>query len=338
MSNKIWITWDDHRRSRELSRAIGAEYIVLTSKSLRLIRYMKLSYQTFSVISRKKPDVVFCQNPSLILACFLCSIKPLFRFYLVVDRHSNFKFGTENSSSLKWRAFHFLSDYSLRKADLTIVTNRQLSNVVEKKGGRVTVLPDKIPDFVQPRSNRQLPEKYKFLFICTFSDDEPVTEVLESFKKMGPEYGLYVTGNSSNFRHLERYQNFGNIHFLGFISDVDYVSYLFSCDATIILTSMIMTLNCGSYESIAAQKPQIISGTEVIREYFYKGAYHLQSFDPIEITKGVKAVSNNLRKLKSEIKDLHNEIDRNWRSDFEEMNKVIEARVLFLEKTRSSVS
>src|SRR5690606_11646171 len=89
-----WITWEDHRRSRELASAIGAEYVCLLHSGDRYIRYPILSLKTIIFLFKTKPTLVFCQNPSIVLNTLLCLMRLIFRFGLITDRHSNFKFDT----------------------------------------------------------------------------------------------------------------------------------------------------------------------------------------------------------------------------------------------------
>src|SRR5690606_19499272 len=138
------------------------------------------------------------QNPSIVLAALLCFLKPL-GYKLIIDRHSNFKLYTLSIKSFKWRAFHFLSRYTLKKADLTIVTNKYLADLVIDLGGRSFVLPDKLPA-LDKHANKVLGGVYKLVFVCTYSADEPVLEVFEALRYLGEDYQLYVTGNFRKWR------------------------------------------------------------------------------------------------------------------------------------------
>ena len=56
----------------------------------------------------------------------------------------------------------------------------------------------------------------------------------------------------------------------------EYVSMLYSVDATIDLTNRENCLVCGAYESVAAGKPMILSKTQALMEYFNKGAVYVE--------------------------------------------------------------
>jgi len=73
---------------------------------------------------------VFVQNPSLVLASLACLLKPWPGYWLVVDRHSNFVFGQDGRSSQMRRSLSRLSGFTIRKAGLSVVTNRWLADRV----------------------------------------------------------------------------------------------------------------------------------------------------------------------------------------------------------------
>ena len=318
----IWITWDDHRRSRELARVLGFDYVVRESNAPRLLRYLYLGVGTLVLLIKRNPRVVVSQNPSVVLAALLCLVKPVFKFYLVVDRHSNFKLNTRKSRRNKCKVFHLLSDYSLKKADLTIVTNKTASDYVEDIGATSFILPDKIPD-LNITKKHDLSDHFSFFFVCTFSDDEPVEEVLEAFSKLKEKQNvrMYVSGNYSKFPKNKYYMNSAGINFLGFVDDQEYVNYLYSCDAVIVLTTMPMTLNCGSYEAVAAGKPQLVAASEEIVSYFYKGriAVNMDKLKKENLVRDFKKMIDSYNVLKSEQIEFKKEIEVIWEKKFKDL-------------------
>jgi len=312
MSNAIWIVWDDHRRSRELANYLGVEYIVCEYSGAALLRYIVLTFRTLDYVFKKKPNIIFCQNPSVVLASLLAVFARRKKFTLIVDRHSNFKIEPRGTSLWKWRLFHLFSDYSLRAADLTIVTNSEAADYVSSIGGVPAVLPDKLPGDVSA-VERMLQGEVKFLFICSFDLDEPVDSVLNSFRCLGSKYHVYVTGNFMKYHNWKEYYNIENIHFLGFVDETEYLSYLNSVDATIVLSDMPMTLNCGSYESVKAGKPQIVSDSLVIREWFRRGAVYVDPKVESSILRGIKEIVERLDELKMEQKHFSETLDSEWK-------------------------
>ena len=87
---------------------------------------------TLSLLRRRKPEILFVQNPSLALTVLVILTRRLFAYYLVVDAHNE---GV--------RPFHrpgalvcWLTRRVLNGADATIVTNAALVKDVTTAGGR----------------------------------------------------------------------------------------------------------------------------------------------------------------------------------------------------------
>ena len=84
----IWISWEAHRRTESMCHELGIPLFVNTVSLPGLLRYMKLSLWTVSVVARIRPRGVVTQNPSIVLTLLATLLRPIFRFYLVVDAHN----------------------------------------------------------------------------------------------------------------------------------------------------------------------------------------------------------------------------------------------------------
>ncbi|WP_417536744.1 glycosyltransferase [Methylophaga sp.] len=316
--DKVWFTWEDHRRSRELADSFNAKYVLLESDRSRFIRYLILSYRTIKKIVFLRPSVVFCQNPSIVLASLLCVIQKYFGFILVVDRHSNFKFEFENSKNPIWKLFLFLSKYSVRKAHLTIVTNIDLQSVVDSWGGRAEVLPDKLPNLYKHKYDGFKSKNFKNVFaITTFDSDEPIEEMLGAASLLSDEYRIYFTGNYEKFfkgknRTIKIPKN---VEFLGFVPEDTYRNLLGSADVAVVLTKKNLILNCGAYESVSLNIPSVVSNTRTMKEYFYKGFVYTD-IDPESIAQGIISCAINGKSLKRDLRDLKVELESRWNEKF----------------------
>lgn len=313
MSKKaIWITWEDHRRSRELADAFNASYHALIDSRPRLFRYLFLALRTIKLIRKEKPNTVFCQNPSIVLTTLLCMFKGIFSYYLVVDRHTNFKFNTMNSKKPVWWIFHKLSRFTVKVADLTIVTNEYLKDLVENWGGNGFVLQDRLPD-LNCINKRKLEGKYNFAFICTFSDDEPYEDIVSLASDISSDIHIYITGN---FKKWKNYMAGEvkipiNVHLEGFLSEENYQTLINSVDALIVLTDADYTLNCGAYEGVVLCKPLVLSNTPTIRNYFSKGATYTE-YEKDKISEAIEEVVINIRQLTREVSCLKTELEKDW--------------------------
>lgn len=293
-----WITWEDHRRSIGLARELGADYYNVKSNRTSFFRYLLKALKTVSLIYQYRKGLVVVQNPSRVLAALAGFMKLIFRFPLVVDRHSNFRLGKGLSMNPAIWFVILCSEFSLKVADLTVVTNDFLKNLVEKKKGRALVLHDKIPDIEPPQKKLDLPTGTNVLFVCTYAPDEPYNEVISAARHLPDDCHIHITGNYCKTGLSPASPGIPpNVHLLGFVSSEDYEAYLFSCDVVMVLTTSEWVIVCGGYEAAAAQKPLITSNTDTLVEFYQGHAYHTEP-TPEAIAEAISEVCSEIQAYK----------------------------------------
>lgn len=290
----LWITWEDHRRSRELADAFEVPYYALESRWPRLIRYFVLGFRTLVLVVNERPRVVFCQNPSIALATLLCILKPVLGYTLVVDRHSNFKLETLGSRSPKLILFHWLSRWTIKRADRTIVTNQPLADVVADWGGRPEVLQDRIPTMA-PTTPPRRPSVMQgrtgpsVMCVTTYSGDEPIDELIEALRGL-EGVTAYLTGRyeRTGWAAVKEDLQAHHIVLTGFLSAQDYVDLMAEVDVVVVLTVWDNVLTCGAYEAFAMGKPMVLSDTSALRQYFGEAPIYV-SPEASSIQEGIDA-------------------------------------------------
>ena len=315
----IWVTWEYQRRSIELAKAFDAELFLIERKDI--FRYVRCLCKTFSVVKESRPNILFVQNPSMILAVFsVLLIKPLFSIPVIIDRHSNFLLTPKKRFWFKECLFNFLSYITIRYADLTILTNSDLAHVVRVLGGKPIVLPDKFPHLSQVKKNN-FNKKNKLLVISSFAEDEPIEEILQACCKDGMStFTVFMSGNSTKVidsLHVIP----ANLVLTGYLSDDDFVDLLFQVDAVMVLTKTEYTLLCGCYEAISAEKPLITTNSAVLRQLF-TGAMFVEN-TPDSIADGVRRIFDELPKHKSNSQAMKKELTQKWNEQFEDAKKII---------------
>lgn len=311
MSNRVFLTWNDHRRSRNLAPAFGAEYICLESRLPYLFRVIVLGIRTSWLLIVRRPDLVISQNPSLALAALCCALKPVLGFLLVVDRHSNFKLESLDSTKLKMRLFHAISRWSTRQADMTIVTNANLCALVDSWGGNGFVLPDRLPGMTTKACwQNSGPEPFVAVFIASFDDDEPLGDVLEGARRASSLFHLYITGNYKKAGVVPSARD-QNVTFTGFLSEDMYVALLERADLVVVLTSEDDLLNCGAYEAVALGKPMMLSDKQAIRKYFDRGAMYVDN-SADSIGHALATFPDVRDQLVSEVQALRAKLESDW--------------------------
>jgi glycosyltransferase involved in cell wall biosynthesis len=261
VSRVLALTWFGHRRTSELCAGLDVELVVVTTTFRGLLRYAVLTARTIGLLARHRPDTLLVQNPSLVLAAVAVAIRPWLRYRLIVDAHNEAIVPFIHRQEPIVR----LSRWVIRRADLTIVTNRQLAAIVVGIGGRPFTLPDRIP--APPDVPvRHLAGDFNAVLVATFAPDEPIAQVFEAVR--GTSVQLYVTGNCSKLEQRTTVAAPDNVHFTGFLDEHDYWSLLRSADAVVDLTVMSDCLVCGAYEALALCKPMLLSNNTASIELF----------------------------------------------------------------------
>jgi len=305
----IWIAWEEHRRTKELASHYGVMTFILTSKLPRLIKHPLLIIKTVNILIRKKPDLVFIQNPSIILAVVCCILKPCMGFKLVSDLHN----AAVVPEKIWQKLLYFLYRYVHKKSDINIVTNRKLKEKLGVNSLNSVVLPDKLPYFkqkyVRPDIVKDIPEY--FVSICTFGIDEPFDQIIESARMIDKNIKIIVTGNFNRCPLPIRSKKPDNVLLSGFLPEESYINLLYFSKGIIDLTKRDDCLVCGAYEAVALEKPLILSSTTALKEYFNNGV-EFCSNDKYSISEAIKIINDNCDYYTAEIKKLKRQLEQDW--------------------------
>jgi len=303
----LWVTWEHQRRNHGIAQALGVPLLELDIKETPVLRYAISLWRTLRALGAHRPDVLFAQNPSLVLALLSVVWGRCTQTLVVVDAHNA---AIAPLTAGRRGLLPFLARFIIRRASLTIVTNRRLADAVIAEGGRPAVLPDRIPVFaprpLMERSGRTV------LFVCTFAADEPYMEVLEAAKRIDHDITIYVTGNPGRLMETVRAAAPANVVFTGFVPENDYVDYLHRVDVVMDLTSRDDCLVCGAYEAVAALKPMVLSGSQVTRDYFSEGAVFTDN-SVASLKEAIEEALKRNSELRSQVEALRNRLVSDWR-------------------------
>lgn len=313
MKKRLWLTWETQRRNRTLSQALNAELIELDYKLKPWRRYPKAIGNTIKALLRHKPELVFVQNPSLVLALLGVWYGRISSTPVVVDAHNAGvrPFGGQRPWA-NWLARHVM-----RQAHMTLVTNRALASYVDGLGGRSFVLPDPLPPLDKAAGER-LHTDPSVLFICTWAADEPYLEVLEASRRIAPSIRVYITGNSKGREQALGQSLPPNVVLTGFVPEQEFLDLLAGADVIMDLTTREDCLVCGAYESVAAGKPMVLSDTRALRQYFSKGAVYTENHAEAIASAIDRAVEDRAR-LRAEVAELECELLESWARQRDEL-------------------
>lgn len=280
-----------------MARILDVPLYELTSNKPRLIRYPVLLLRTLSIVFRKKIQILFIQNPSIVLSFLAILLKGLINIKVVVDAHNSGIYPLEGKS----RMLNFFARLICKKADNVIVTNSHLAKVVRDWGGIPFIMPDPLPDFSNHSAQPFTSPRPYLLFICTWASDEPYLEIIAAAQQLEVNIDIYITGNFNKKLSRDQTQSISkNVRLLGFVSEEDYLSYFKGAVAVIDLTTRDNCLVCGGYEAVALEKPGILSDTNVNKEVFGKG-FILTKNDSASIKESIYLMLENKALLKTDV-------------------------------------
>src|SRR5690606_35019466 len=148
-----------------------------------------LASRTLGLIIRKKVEILFVQNPSIVLSLLAVCLKPFLSLNVIIDAHNSGIFPLEG----KYRALNYLARFIARRANFFIVSNTYLAEIVREWGAKPLVIPDPIPSLHSIGSTTSPLHPY-ILFICTWASDEPYREVIAAAAMLNSRTDIYITG------------------------------------------------------------------------------------------------------------------------------------------------
>ena len=311
-----FITWIQHRRTRELCTRLGIELAELTSARRGLARYLTLVPRSMRYLLARRPKILLVQCPSMVLALLTVLLRPLLRYHLIFDAHNEAVEPYLHPSA----PVRIVSRWLIARADCVVVTNGQLARSVAKAGGNPFVLGDPVPS-VPVVTPKPLTGEYRVAVISTFAQDEPFEAVLDAAKSLPDHVHFYVTGDSDKLTPSVRRKIRTNMTLTGYLDEHAYWELLVSCNAIIDLTTMPDCLVCGAYEAVAVGKPLILSRNAASLEVF-GGRAELVDNTPTEIAGAVM----RLQSVRAQGKDLaqrREDFDLLWAQQAEALRQIV---------------
>jgi len=296
----------------ELAKRLGATLTVIPRGNSLWTRPWLPVVLTIKCLLTGQRDVLFVQNPSLMLTTMAAALKGLRNYSLVQDLHSYFYELMENPRSTRDKLYRVLSRYCIRRADLTIVTNEYLKDLVHSLGGRPFVLQDPIPSNAKGTKIDLGPGAH-VVFICSYSQDEPLREVAIAAAALGTGVTVHVTGCPP--KGFDKSAWPPNMVSTGFLAEIDYWNLLASADVILTLTTRDHTLLCGAYEALAVGRPIVMSRTPALESYF-AGAVMFSGTTGCELADAIRCVLSGSALQDSEVATKRATLQKDWERRF----------------------
>jgi len=317
----IWITWERQRRNRSMAARVGARLHELHCARKALRRYWLLGRQTIRIVRESGAAVIFYQNPSLVLASLLATMKflRLTGARLIGDFHN---------AGVHPPVGGFLVRWIVRNSDLVIVSNRNLEPAITALGGQCLSIPDPIPD-IEPAdatsAGRHNP--FRVFFICSWAADEPIVNVLRAAQILeDTQSGISVaiTGRPRLERIGWHAPVPANVVLTGFLAEEEFDRQLATASAVLDLTTRANCMVCGAYEAVSAEVPLIASDNEPTRRYFRKGTLYTDN-SAEDIARCILELRDRHPAFKAEIVQLKQELRADERAALNDLLTIVSA-------------
>lgn len=316
------ISWEEHRRTKNLCAGLGISLIEFTHNGGRISRYFDLCRRTFQAVKTRRPTIVLVQNPSMVLAllCWFAS-KVVGKFKLVVDAHNE---AVVPYIHRRW-PFPQIARFLHRRANATIVTNELLAEIIASHGGRPIVLPDRLPDVpIRIEACPSLERVMRVMVIATFAPDEPIKEILLAANRLGDAFEFSVTGRDSKLSTDMRRCLSPNVRLTGYLAEEDYWHLMARSHLIVDLTLMPECLVCGAYEALAMGRPMVLSDNLAGRYLFDKSAIFTKS-DSGSIEEAIINARTHYDQLSGSISEARERFNQKWQQAADRMLHAIQS-------------
>jgi glycosyltransferase involved in cell wall biosynthesis len=320
----VWGTPDQGPRSRVMADKLGIEahfvYTLLPRGALYVpVKYSIQAVRTMLLLFRKRPQVVWVQNPPLLAVFCVYFYCVLTRAGYVVDAHSEALLSHGWTAPPAW-----IKGFLARRAITTIITNERLRQMVNKLGGHALIIRD-VPTTFKVQHEYPVSDKFNVALINTFAADEPLEQVLNA---AGDLAGIqfYITGKLGRKHSGLAHGAPANVHFTDFLPDETYYGLLSAAQAVMCLTTRDHTMQRGACEALSLGKPIITSDWPMLRQYFNKGTVHVDNTAE-GIRQGVLRMKQHYSSFESGIKELQTDQQREWQEKINTLTALIEGHL-----------
>jgi glycosyltransferase involved in cell wall biosynthesis len=320
----LFIVWGDHsRRAETLATELDVQVcfvyeLRLKGRWLTPLRYLVQCWKTWRLLERERPEVVLVQSPPIfapLVVSLWCELQRKTcpsgcRISYAIDCHPSTFF------SRKWRWALPLLRFLSRRAVVTLSSNMEAQNILQRWKVRGFFLADTVPSLVPPVGTIGSEGEARVAVISTFADEEPLAEVFAAARLL-PQVTFYVTGNPRRTLARLLAQKPENVSLTGFLRGGAYTALLKNVHGLVILTNQPKDLSCAAYEAVAMAKPAVVSERSENKRWFTRGFVYVNN-TPEAIAEGVKKMLKEQMMLVPEVIAMRSELAARRQPKFEE--------------------
>jgi len=269
------------QRSRTLAERLGYDLVLIDRGGFRRPWLAPLVYpfsalRTVAAIIRRRPRCAVIIAPPFVAGLVAWPFLTALRAPFAIDIHSGALLDR------RWRWSIPILRWICARAAVSVVTLASLRVSVSEDPSRTLVIPDPLPDLPEATPPpAAIDGRPVVVAICGWGLDEPIEALATAAD--GRAWRLLITGRPRRPVTLP-----ANATLTGFLDDSEFAATVASADVVVVLTTREETLLSGAWESIAAGRPLVLSGTAALRATFGDGIVYVDADAP-SIAAGVEA-------------------------------------------------
>ncbi len=303
----LWISWNFHRRTAGLCDGWGIPLHVLHRERSAPLRWLRLIRETVRLLRTHRPELLFVQNPSLVLTVLAVLCRRPFGYSLVVDAHNE----GVRPFDRPYAAVRWITRRLLKAADVTIVTNDALATDVQAAGGYPVVLSDRLPEVPAMTASPGV-DAPDIAVIATYRPDEPIGAIMAAAAGM-PDVRFAFSGPAGRYRGSSAGLP-SNVRLTGYLDEPEFWNLLSSAKVICDLTLKPDCLVCGAYEALALAKPMVLSEGPANRRVFGPAAVFTDN-SPKDIAAAFRTALDERQRLADGARALRSSYPARWQAD-----------------------
>ena len=322
----LYIVWNPFQRRAE-SMAVAFDLKIKyfhfkweeKGKLFKAISYVPKFCSTMYVLFKEKPKYVFVQLAPTPLLYAVAVYKMLSGNCYISDCHNTMLY---DDHWIKWP----LAKELLRRSYITLVHNDDVREHANRLRIESRILRDPLPvmtvsNQIQKIKGISLNETEYVIIPCSMAADEPVQELFDAARKVS-DVLFVVTWFSERLPADLRTQAPKNIHFTGFLPEVEFNTLYANANAALVLSTREGTQPSGAAEAISLGVPLIVSELRTTKRLYKDAPLYVRN-DVDSIASGVRKALDNRETLSEAISGLKENLSEEAESQINAVKKQI---------------
>lgn len=316
MTEAIWISWHNSRRSSELSRRLGVRLCAIQIEAHPFLRHGASAVWTVLVLTWHRPRRVWVQY-SFLLLVLLALYKKARRGQVTILCDCHTKALKRTVHGVGSRFFSAIKNWSFRHVDLAIVSNEGLLAECDSLGVKACVLPDSIPD-LDGQWRPQVSGGY-VVHVGSFAADEPMAVLAEAAGLLPKMLPILCTGRPPDDTEVS---SLAPLQLTGFLDEEDFLRLIAGAACVISLTTEENCVVCAGYEAMALGIPLVVSDHLALRSYFGSAAIYVDN-NPVALAQGIMEACKNGELMSRRLAELRVQKMKAFREDFDNLVSLV---------------